>query len=88
MGYMRKFLYTICLKKFVKSFSLYIPFSLDSGVICDSGSLVLLQNVLMYYRIAKRISVLAVQWNDFKIFFALSSSFLDFQYIKIFLGKR
>ena len=63
MGYMRKFLYTICLKKFVKSFSLYIPFSLDSGVICDSGSLVLLQNVLMNQRIAKRISVLAYQCN-------------------------
>ena len=31
----------------------------------------------------QRISV-AVQWNDFKIFFALSSSF---QYMKILLGK-
>ena len=45
---------------------------------CDSGSLALLENVLQY-----RISV-AVQWNDFKLFFALSFSF---QYIKILLGK-
>ena len=36
--------------------------------------------------ISLRISV-AVQWNDFKILSALSSSFLDFQYEKILLGK-
>ena len=40
-----------------------------SGVFCDLGSLVLLQNRLAYY------SSVTVQWNDFKKFFALSSSF-------------
>ena len=43
-----------------------------------TGSLALSQNVLVYY------SSVAVQWNDFKIFFALSSSF---QHTKILLGK-
>ena len=38
------------------------------------------------HSIAQCTSV-AVQWIDFKVFFALSSSFLDFQYTKAFLGK-
>ena len=38
------------------------------------------------YSIALPISR-AVQWNDFKIYFALSFGFLDFQYTKIFLGQ-
>ena len=49
-----------------------------SGVFCDLGSLALLQNVLACY------SSVPVQWDDFKIFFALSSSFQD---TKILLGK-
>ena len=47
-----------------------------SDVFSDLLSLVLLQNCSA-----------AVQWNDFKISFALSSSFLDFQNTQIFLGK-
>ena len=43
-----------------------------------TGSLALLQNVLVYYSSA------AVEWNDFKILLALSSSF---QHTKILLGK-
>ena len=43
-----------------------------------TGSLVLMQNVLVYYSSA------AVQWNDFKIFFALTSSF---QHTKDFVRK-
>ena len=43
-----------------------------------TGPLVLSQNVLAYY------SSVAVQCNDFKIFFAFSSSF---QHTKILLGK-
>ena len=47
-----------------------------SGLFCDQGSLVLSQNLI-------GISV-AVQLNDFKIFFTLSSTF---QYTKILLQK-
>ena len=44
----------------------------------ETGSLALLQNVLVYY------SSVAVEWNDFKILLALSSSF---QHTNILLGK-
>ena len=49
-----------------------------SDVFCDLGSLASLQNVLACY------SSVAVQWNDFKTFFALFSSF---QHTQIFLGN-
>ena len=54
-----------------------------SGVFRDLGPLVLLQKE---HSFALRISI-AVQRNDLKIFFELSSNFLDCQYTKMFLGK-
>ena len=51
----------------------------DIWMMCfATGSLALSQNVLAYY------SSVVAQWNDFKVFFALSSSF---QHTKVLLGK-
>ena len=68
-----------------------------ANVLGDNSPGAIVQGIVVWRVVVRRAIVqgglpqkcisVAVQWNDVKIFFSLSSNFLDYQYPKIFLRK-